>query len=168
MLHFFLKPWLFHVNSSTCYSQTNRMRHCLMLAAADKLGKQSTAAKIHIWLYGTQASFLRNWLCSLSTSRQMIAMEQLQVLDTSFHPLINCVTAVQNLYATKCHFLSLGRRLVLTWRMVLTFVITVTMVSEWLYYATGFMTLKALNLLFCHLGSQDAFTTVGINLDFAP
>lgn len=113
-------------------------------------------------------TFLRNWLCSLSVSRQMIVMDLPVALDTSFHPLINCVAAVQNLYAIKHNFLSRGRRLVLTCRMVLTFVITVTMVSEWLYYTTGFMTLKPLDLLFCHLASQDAFTTVGTNLHFAP
>lgn len=101
-----------HVNTLSCYLQTNRMRHCLMWAAESKLAKRSTAAQTHIWLHGTQPLFLRSRLCILSTSGQMIAMDQLLVLDTSFHSLINCVAAVQNLCATKCNFLSLGRRLV--------------------------------------------------------
>lgn len=95
-----------------------------MLATQNKLGKQSTTAKILIWLYETRTSFLKNWLCSLSTSWQMIKVNQLLVPDTSFNALINCIVAVQDLYATKCIFQSVDRRPVLICRMVLTFVIT--------------------------------------------
>lgn len=117
MLKFFLNIWLFHmlISQPTAWDTAWYWLH--------RINLQSTTAEILIWLYGTQTSFLKNWLCSLSTSWQMIKMNQLLVSDTSFHSSINCTVAVQNLFATKCIFQSVDRRLVLMCRMGLTFVI---------------------------------------------